>query len=125
MSTGSEQMSILGMIEQGVITAEEGVGLLSAIEESNRLPSADGTPIPQSRWFRVRVTDRHSDTKKVNVNIPLSLVDVGLKIGARFGSGVKGVDLEEIAEAIRQGARGKIFDGEAGPDGERIEVFVE
>jgi len=125
MSNDSEQMRILGMIEQGVITAEEGAGLLSAIEESKRRTgTADGlTSAP--RWFRVRVTDRHGHRKKVNVNIPLSLVDVGLKIGARFGSNASGVDLEEIAEAVRRGASGKIFDGKAGPDGERVEVFVE
>jgi len=125
MSSGTEQMRILGMIEHGVITAEEGAGLLSAIEESKRRSGAADSPTSAPRWFRVRVTDRHGHMKKVNVNIPLSLVDVGLKIGARFGSGANGVDLEEIAEAVRRGASGKIFDGKAGPDGERVEVFVE
>ena len=125
MATATEQLSILGMIEQGIISAEEGAGLLAAIEESNLRPSVDRTSIPESRWFRVRVTDRRSATKKVNVNIPLSLVDVGLKIGARFGTNVDGLDLEEIAEAIESGIRGKIFDGVLGPDGERVEVFVE
>ena len=73
----------------------------------------------------MRITDRYTSGKKVNVNIPLQLVNVGLSLGARFGGEIEGVDLGEIAEAIRHGVRGKVFDGQLGDRGERVEVFVE
>ena len=62
---------------------------------------------------------------KVNVNIPVGLVNVGLKMGARFAPEVEGVDFEEIMEAIRSGQQGKIMDVTDEEGGERVEIFVE
>ena len=130
MGDGSSHMQVLQMIEKGVITAEQGAGLLAALDESMlasksiaaRSTSPDGS---EPQWIRVRITDRYTSGKKVNVNIPLQLVNVGLSLGARFGGEIEGVDLGEIAEAIRHGVRGKVFDGQLGDRGERVEVFVE
>ena len=125
MTTTEERLRILQMIEDGVITAEEGAGLLAALEESD--PKGDpprGGAVPP-RWFRVRVTDLQSGKHKVNVNIPIGLVDVGLKMGARFAPDMEGFDFAQVAEAIRQGMQGKIIDVEDSEDGERVEIYVE
>jgi len=71
----------------------------------------------------VRVTDLRTGRRKVYVNIPLGLVDTGLKLGARFGT--RNVDLNEIISAVKDGAVGKIIDAEDDLAQERVEVFID
>jgi hypothetical protein len=58
----------------------------------------------------VRVTDLASGRNKVNINIPMSLVNVGLKMGARFAPDIEGINFDEIVAAIKSGSQGKIVD---------------
>ncbi|MEJ2746375.1 MAG: hypothetical protein P8183_00415 [Anaerolineae bacterium] len=111
MATTEERMQILKMIEEGKISAGDGAELLK------------GASAP--RWFRVRVTDMATGRAKVNVNIPMGLVNVGIKMGARFAPEVEGVNYNEIMEAIQSGQQGKIMDVTDEEDGERVEIFVE
>jgi hypothetical protein len=120
MTTDEERLQILRMIEGGQITAEEGAKLLDAVEEPSSGEQAGGSP----RWFRVRVTDLHTGKNKVNINLPMKLLDVGAKIGAKFGAPAD-LDIEEIVRAIKEGAQGKIVDVEDLEDGERVEIYVE
>jgi hypothetical protein len=122
MASVEERMQILKMIEEGKISAEEGARLLQALSAGPKTPRpAGGEP----RWFRVRVTDLDTGKNKVNVNIPMGLVNVGMKMGARFAPNVEGLNFEEIMEAIRSGAQGKIVDVVDDEDGERVEIFIE
>ena len=119
-------MQILRMIEEGKISASEGAELLRALEQMSGDKSAKslkGSSAP--RWFRVRVTDANTGRNKVNVNIPIGLVNVGIKMGARFAPEIEGSEYEEIMEAIRSGKQGKILDIFDEEDGERVEIFVE
>ncbi len=100
MTTVEERMQILKMIEEGKISAEEGARLLQALgakSDRRKTGPVGGEP----RWFRVRVTDLDTGRNKVNVNIPMGLVNVGIKMGARFAPNVEGLNYEEISEAIR------------------------
>jgi hypothetical protein len=121
-------MKILKMIEESKISADEGEKLLSALSDSRRgMPTsprpsgAGGT----ARWLRICVTDVRTGHSKASVQIPLALVDAGMKIGARFATEVEGVDVSNVMDAIRMGMTGKIVDivDEAG--GEHVEIFVE
>jgi hypothetical protein len=123
VSTSEERMQILKMIENKQITAEEGSKLLEAVEAGAKERPASGGAKP--RWFRVHVTDAHSGRKKVDVNIPLGLVNVGMRMGAKFAPDMSGIEVSEIIEAIKQGAQGKIIDVQDDEDGERVEIFVE
>jgi len=125
MSLKEERMQILKMIEDGQITAAEGARLLAALEEpeKKRAVSTAGTSPP--RWFRVRVTDMSTGRVKVNVNIPLSLAAVGMKLGARFAPEMEGMNIEEIAAAIQSGSAGRILEAEDNEDNERVEIFIE
>jgi len=123
MAASEERMQILQMIESGQITAEEGAKLLAALKSSGgpAEPSAGSEP----RWFRVRVTDLRSGRSKMNINIPMALVDVGIKMGARFVPESEDVDFEQVRDALRRGQQGRIFDIEDDEDQERVEIFVE
>jgi hypothetical protein len=126
MASTEERMQILKMIEEGKISPEEGARLLQALTgKSDKRRAAGPIAGDEPRWFRVRVTDLDSGKNKVNVNIPMSLVNVGLKMGARFAPNVEGLDYEEISQAIRGGAQGKIIDVVNEEDGERVEIFIE
>jgi hypothetical protein len=126
MVTSEERMRILKMIQEGKITAEEGAKLLAALRESRketRPPTSTGRL--GRGWLRVRVTDMSTNRPKVNVNLPLSLMDAGLKIGAQYAPELAGIDLSEFIEEIKGGAQGKIIDVIDEEDGEHVEIFVE
>ncbi len=128
MATTEERLKILKMIEEGKINAEEGAKLLSALSEGRRGPGGMPTP-PRPpggpRWLRVRVTDVTTGRSKASVQIPLDLVDAGLKIGAHFAPEVNGVDMNNVMQAVRSGMTGKIIDVTDDEDGEHVEIYVE
>ena len=131
MTTVEERMKILKMIEEGKISADEGSKLLTALNDSRK-----GIPMPprpqgqamgggSARWLRIRVTDIRTGRSKASVQIPLALVDAGMKIGAHFAPEVEGVDMTNVMEALRMGVTGKIIDVTDDEDGEHVEIFVE
>ena len=128
MTTTEERLKILKMIEDGKISAEEGAKLLAALSEGRRGgPGMPTSPRPTSgpRWLRIRVTDVNTGRSKASVQIPLDLVDAGMKIGAHFAPEVNGVDMNNVMQAIRTGMTGKIIDVMDDADGEHVEIYVE
>ena len=127
MTTIEERMKILKMIEDGKVSAEEGAKLLAALAEGRRGPAGPGMPrVPGApRTLRVRVTDVFTGRSKASVQIPLALVDAGMKIGAHFAPEVEGVDMTNVMDALRSGVTGKIIDVIDDEDGEHVEIFIE
>lgn len=126
MASAEERMQILRMIEEGKISAGEGADLLRALDSADRGVAQEplkGSSKP--RWFRVRVTDIKTGRNKVDVNIPMGLVNVGIKMGAKFAPEIDGEQYETIMEAIDSGQQGKIIDVYDEEDGEHVEIFVE
>jgi len=126
MASSEERMKILKMIEEGKLSAEEGTKLLAALTERRgptppRAPGMPGAP----RWLRIRVTDIRSGRSKASVQIPLALVDAGMKIGAHFAPEVEGVNMSNVMDAVRSGMTGKIIDVTDDEDGEHVEIYVE
>lgn len=130
MTSVEERMKILKMIEEGKISAEEGAKLLAALAEGRRssldpaAPGRSGRP-GAPRTLRIRVTDMVSGRSKASVQIPLALVDAGMKIGAHFAPEVEGVDMTNVMDALRSGVTGKIIDVTDEEDGEHVEIFIE
>jgi hypothetical protein len=127
MTSVEERMKILKMIEDGKISAEDGTKLLSALAEGSRGPvdsSGPGKP-GAPRTLRIRVTDMASGRSKASVQIPLALVDAGMKIGAHFAPEVEGVDMSNVMDAMRSGVTGKIIDVVDDEDGEHVEIYIE
>jgi hypothetical protein len=142
------------MVEQGELTATEAASLLSAMSQVKNKVSAQqpresypatGEQAPQSaetgsetvnldsqkpagkspQWFRVRVTDLASGRVKVIVNLPIGLVNWGMKIGARYAPEVSDFDFNELSEMLQSGAGGKMVDVMDEEDGEHVEVFID
>jgi len=131
MATTEERMKILQMIQEGKITAEEGAKLLSALTSSaaRNKPSRPGslsTRRRSTKWMRVRVTDMRSGKAKVNVNLPISLLEAGMSIAGHFADDINVDDImSAISEAIEENMTGKIIDVVDSDDGEHVEIFID
>jgi len=128
MATTEERMKILKMIDEGKISAEEGAKLLSALSDS-RSRAMTGSGLNRgtgnARWLRVKVTDVATGRSKATVQIPIGLLEAGLKIGAHFAPEVEGVDMTQLMDAVRSGVTGKLVDVIDDEDGEHVEIYVE
>jgi len=114
------------MIAEKQITAEDGAKLLEALHKANTGGGAVTQESPtQARWVRVRVTNRTTGKAKLSVNIPISLMDVGIKMGARFVPSMAGMDMKAVQVAIKGGIQGRILKVDDAEDDERVEIFVE
>jgi len=128
MTTVDERMRILKMVEDGKISAQDGAKLLAALAESRKAPPPPPTPpgaAGDARWFRVRVTDTRTGRAKINVNVPTGLVNVGIRMGARFAPNLEAEQMQAMIDALKSGTRGKILDMVDDEAGEHVEIFVE
>ena len=123
MADKKERVKILKMIEDGKITADEGAKLLAALSRGKEAKS--GLQVSEAKWLRVRVSELDTGKTTVNVNLPIGLVDVGLRMGARFVPDMEGIELEELSDALRQGMTGKIIDVVDEDEGQRVEIYFE
>ncbi len=121
MKESEERLRILEMLEAGKVSAEEAAALLRALEGPGPAPAGGG-----GRYLRVHVSDTATGAGKVNVTIPVRLVEIGLRIAERFApNDFKDIDLSEISELIAGGAWGRIVEVVDEEDGERVEIYVE
>ncbi|MBX0328749.1 hypothetical protein K2Z83_13795 [Oscillochloris sp. ZM17-4] len=117
---GGERNRILKMIEAGQVSADEAAQLLDAIG-----PAPRPVDRQRSRLVRVRVTNLHTGRQKANVTIPVSLVNVGLRLGARLAPQLSGSALEDLIRSIEGGATGRLLEWQDLEEGERVELIVE
>jgi hypothetical protein len=126
MVTSEERMKILKMINDGKITAEEGAQLLSAISSRTEKPHKSAKGSFKNQILRVRVTDMASGKTKVNVNVPMKLVDAGLNIAAQYTPEMENAQMmAAVKEALSEDIQGKIIDVIDEEDQEHVEVFIE
>ena len=114
------------MINDGKITAEEGSKLLGALTQRSLKPKKASKHSLSGQWLRVRVTDMSSGKTKVNVNVPMKLVDAGLNIAAQFTPDMEdGQMMDAVKEALSENIQGKIVDVIDEEDQEHVEIFIE
>ena len=126
MVTSEERMKILKMIDDGRINAEEGSQLLSALSQRSDKPRKNVKRSLAGQMLRVRVTDMSTGKAKVNVNVPMKLVDAGLNIAAQFTPEMENAQMmEAVKEALAENMSGKIVDVIDEEDREHVEIFIE
>ncbi len=117
---------ILNLLATGQITADEASRLLRG-----EAPPADhGAPgasevVASNRWIHIRVSDLTTGRQRVNVNLPLTWMEIGMKIGARYSEDVPNIDWNDLAQQIQAGANGKLIEVEDVDDNERVEIYVD
>jgi hypothetical protein len=130
VATETEKIKILHMIQNGKITAQQGVELLNAcctseVKSSSLSAATSNNRIPSAQWVRVIVTDMASGKRRVNVRMPAGLVNTGAKFGARLSIDRQNLDPAILRESIRSGKIGKILDVADDHEQERIEIYLE
>jgi hypothetical protein len=118
LANTGDSRKIQKMLKEGTIGAEEG---RRGPASSSNLGRGSGA----GRMLSIRVTDIATGRSKASVQIPVGLVDAGMKIGAQFAPHVEGVDMAKVLDAIRAGATGKILDVTDDQGGEHVEISVE
>lgn len=129
MATVEERMRVLKMIEDGKVSAEEGTRLLAALDKSRQRGQRSSRTAPaeaevNGRWIRLRVSHMGSGKTKVDMRLPMGLVNMGLQVGARFVPDIASFDAGQIQDALRSGTRGKVLEVES-EGGDLVEIFVE
>lgn len=134
MATSEERLKILKLIEENKITPEEGLRLLEAIEKSSGVigkksppptPPVGSATRPRPRWLRVRITDLRSGKVRVNIRLPVTVLNAGMKLGARFSPEIGEAEMGQIMDAIQSGEIGQIVDIYDEEDQEHIEIGLE
>lgn len=152
MSMAEERLQILRMVASGKIRPEEAERLLAALQEQagggtegDQEREADrGTAAGAGgesqletgvlrlggknsrRFLRIKVEEAGST--RVNVNIPLDLAKLALQFlpkdaRRRLEGQLEGVDLDEILDAARMGAEGKLV--EVQDEDDRVEIWID
>lgn len=147
MVTAEERMRILQMLQEGKINPEAAAQLLEALDSqaavTEQQPVVPGSPMPpaspaaqgipavpdlpgqKARWLHVRVTETGSGRPKVNLRMPISLVNLGLKLGARYSPEIEGMDVPAMLQAVHESTPGPFVDVYDEEDGEHVEIFLE
>ena len=132
MAPSEERMKILNLVEQGKVTPEEGVRLIQALERAQsaqvsttRSASRAAPSTPAPRWLRIRVTDTLHGKVRVNIRLPVTVLNTGMKLGARFSPELGQTEIDLIQTAIRSGTTGTVVDVVDDDDHEHVEVFLE
>ncbi len=131
MATSEERLKVLKMVQEGKITAEMAAELLKALDSTvKKRETEDKSNVTfpgrsSGRFFRVRVTDTDTGRTRVNIRLPLGMVNAGMRMGMRFSPEVEGLDATRLAEALASGETGQIMDIYDDEDGEHVEVYIE
>jgi hypothetical protein len=128
MVTSEERMKILKMVEEGKIGVEDAAKLLATLEgNATRRKATFRPPNPprDPRTLRVLVDDARGGKRRVNVSLPMALVDAGLNIASNYIDRDTEEQAAAIIEAIRTGTTGKVVDYFDEVDGEHVQVFIE
>ena len=131
MVSTEERMRILMMIQEGKVSASEGARLIEALDDLSEptpppsQPSRSSETGKKPRYLRVLITDTDSGKTRVNVRLPVSLINSGMRMGARFAPDIEGLDLEDLNAWMNSGEVGQIVDIFDEEDGEHVEVFLE
>lgn len=77
----------------------------------------------------LRIIVNSSDGDKVRLNLPMTLIKMGIELGLNMsqvsGNGsLKGIDLNQILSMVENGLVGKLMEVESG-DGDIVEIVVE
>lgn len=129
-----DKKRILKMIEDGIITAEEGMKLLTALDgdgkhESNEKYENEDEffKLPKNnelgKMFYIRV--KSHDGSKVRVNIPIDFIKImgSSAIGCEAQLNKYDVDMEKIIKAIDSGFIGRIVEVET-EEGDKVIVEI-
>lgn len=141
----ASRKDILDMLARGEIDVDRATQLLS---QAHNAPTPDAPPEPEApippapapepprapapraagkpRWLRVHISELDTGRNRVKINVPLGLVRLGMKIGARFTDELNEEVIGDVLQALESNQiDGTLVEVEDIEDNERVHVFVE
>ena len=136
---------ILEMLSAGEIDVTRATELLNAVGAT---PAESATPEPPSspvlppvtsvrpaepvtgdvgrRWLHVHVSDLASGQSRVRVNVPLGLINFGLKVGARFTNELDDEMVNDVMDVLQDNEfTGTLVEVEDMADNERVHIYID
>lgn len=111
------------------LDAGEAVDFLVGASGIGSAPAGDRAVAPQAPAADLPAAHREkapsSRRLKVSVDLPLSLLEIGLRIGRGLVPGLQLVDWSEMRAALDASKSGLLVDVCDSEDGERVRIFVE
>ncbi len=117
----TDRKDVLDRLAAGEISADEAARLLVPARSTPSKPVAPSS----RRWLHVRVSDLQTGKQRVSVNLPLTWVELGLKLGGQFTPEIAGLDFGEIVQMLDQVEDGRIVEVEDLDDDERVEIYID
>ena len=139
-----EERKILQMLQDGKITAEQAEKLLEALKNNAE------TATKRAKWLRIRVYEGGAEKPTVNINLPLGLLKILLKMGGKFMGGKltdkipnsvrerleqQGIPLnidvltpeqvDQLMSALTEEGPLKLVDVDDEESGEKVEITIE
>lgn len=144
------RIEILQRLAAGEITVDEATRLLQQAAEApaeapaQEMPAAEqpagpaATSAPEpperlekrkaggrARWLRIRVGKVGSEKDHVRINIPLGLVNAGVRLGAHFGNQKWVEAWDEMLESLERGETATLIEVDDERDGDRVRIYVD
>ena len=115
---------ILKLVEEGRLTSDQALELISALKEKDAAPEDQ----PKSGFNRqLKVIVKSHDGKNVNIKLPLKFVKGIIKATGKLPVHINGdqkIDMDAISEAIENDICGKIVELNS-DTGDFVEVVIE
>ncbi|GAB4272296.1 MAG: hypothetical protein Kow0080_18560 [Candidatus Promineifilaceae bacterium] len=136
-----DRSDVLQLLADGKITAVEAAALLSSIKPAEKPVDVElelDEPVQklvkqtavtgngrQPTWFRIRVKDLDTGRNKVSVNIPVKMLNLGLRIGRRFSHELDDLDWDEIGGLMTDLEQGMLVEVKDETSHEHVQLFLE
>lgn len=125
-----ERNRILRMVQAGEVSADEAGQLLDALAAAEPELERDRSierSRSRSRTLRIRVSGLNPKQQKMQMSatMPVSLIRISLRLGARLIPQLSNSALEDLLRSIESGASGRLLDLQDLEEGQRVEIFAE
>jgi len=118
----AERKLILEMVKEGKINIDDAEKLLDGVEVIVDEPIAAKSI--NRKFLRVLVTEENNP--RVNINIPIALAEVGLKLIPKDQLKIEGknIDIDEILDLIKEGNEGELVNIETTDKGKDVKIKI-
>ncbi len=120
-----ERDRILRLLEAGQVTASQAGELFDVLEGAD----FEQVVVERKKERVIRIRTSHLrpgvTTTSLMAAIPVRLVRLSLRLGARLFPQLNSNTLEDILRSIEEGASGRLLEIHDMEKGERLEIFVE
>jgi MFS family permease len=119
------RLEIMEQVEEGYLTAEEAARQLEGVGQGTWSRLATDQPLRPRRHMRIRVSEAQSNIMKIDLRLPIGLVNMVMDSGGRLSSGLGLQEDQDLQALISYRNPGEATAGMGGHRGSRVEISIE